>query len=317
MEGFYIQEVFGVMGESGNISLKVSIILPTYNRAKLLNRCVSSILLQTYSNWELIISDDGSSDETQEEVKKLQLLDNRIIYHKNDQNLGLPKNRNEALLLVSGNLIFFIEDDLILEPNCLEILVETWEKIKQRNIKVGAICPALILEASYSGAHRTILDFARKLKEKELERNPCIIDKKTGLIYRNFSPTFKDIFEVEDCHACSMYPKYIFKEIRYEERVYRGNYIGEESEVHQKLRKKGYKLYFQPRAIVYHKTVNSGGCRISLYKWSYYFIRNHIIFVKRNFGIKSLYMIPCFLTYIFIVFIRYALSYSLKMTKRR
>lgn len=56
----------------------VSIILPTYNRSELITRCVNSVLNQTYGNWELIISDDGSKDETPAVVRECAKLDSRI-----------------------------------------------------------------------------------------------------------------------------------------------------------------------------------------------------------------------------------------------
>ena len=56
----------------------VSIILPTYNRSELIIRCVNSVLNQTYGNWELIISDDGSKDETSAVVRECAKLDSRI-----------------------------------------------------------------------------------------------------------------------------------------------------------------------------------------------------------------------------------------------
>lgn len=295
------------MGKSDDHPLKVSILLPTYNRATLLPGCVESVLSQTYNNWELIIADDGSSDETPEEAQKLQGLDPRIIYHRNDSNVGLPQNRNISLSLASGDLIWFIEDDMILRNDCLERLVETWNDIKKSDENLGALCPALVSEEHDQGTRRGILDFARSLKGSDLAKSPCTVDRRTGLIYRNFSPEFADVVEIEDCHSCSVYQKEVFDQITYDSKAYIGNYIGEESDFHFRLRKKSYRIYFQPRAILYHNTVNSGGCRLPLMKWSYYFIRNHIIFLKRNYGIRSAYMIPYFFIYNLSIVIRYIL----------
>jgi len=58
--------------------MKFSIILPTYNRANLVGRAIESVLRQTYPNWELIIIDDGSTDNTKEVLKKFQKRDDRI-----------------------------------------------------------------------------------------------------------------------------------------------------------------------------------------------------------------------------------------------
>lgn len=293
------------MGKGDDDPIKVSILLPTYNRATLLPNCTASVISQTYKNWELIIADDGSSDNTPDEVKKLQGLDPRIIYHRNKSNLGLPQNRNISLSLASGDLIWFIEDDMILNHDCLEKLVETWNDILKKGNYLGALCPALVSKERDHDTRRGVLDFARSLKKLDLTKNPCIVDQKTGLIYRNFSPEFTNVVEIEDCHACSIYRKEVFDQITYDSKAYIGNYIGEESDFHFRLRKMGYKIFFQPQARIYHNTVNSGGCRLPLTKWSYYFIRNHIIFLKRNYGLQSVYMIPYFLVYNLSTVIRY------------
>lgn len=293
------------MGESNNNSLKVSILLPTYNRASLLPKCIDSIINQTYRNWELIIIDDGSLDNTPILANDLQKIDSRIIFHRNQKNVGLPQTRNIALTLASGDLIWFIEDDMIVEIDCLKNLIQTWTQFDERERKLGAICPALVSKERFSDTRRGLLDFARNLQEIELSKKPCIIDKWTGLIYRNFSPSFEEIIEIEDCHSCSLYRRDIFNELKYNSHAYIGNFIGEESDFHFRLRKLGYRLFFQPKAILYHNTIITGGCRLPLIKWFFYFLRNHIVFLKRNFGIRSIYMIPFFFLYTFSLSIRY------------
>lgn len=100
-----------------NKTPRVSIILPTYNRSSLVRRCVDSILKQTYTNWELIISDDGSIDDTATIVMEFTKLDSRIKVNINANNQGSPRNRNIALAMATGELTLYIEDDLILHPD--------------------------------------------------------------------------------------------------------------------------------------------------------------------------------------------------------
>lgn len=302
----------------GNISrgkgmTRVSIILPTYNRANILEECVNSILAQSYLDWELIISDDASTDNASSIGKKLQKRDSRIHYYRNHTNQGLHKNRNIAISISKGDLIFFIEDDVVLESNCLEILVETFKELEVVREKIGAIAPSLLLVKESSNVpQRKIFDYIKDLRHRKIEK-PCIIDQKTGFISKNFTPNFNKLQEVEDVHACSLYPKKIFEKMGgFEEDVYIGNYMYGETDFNFKIKNKGYKLYFQPKAIAYHKTAPTGGCRLPVLTYSYYSIRNHIIFIKRNFGLKSLYMIPCFLFYTFIVFMRYAFYQIMK-----
>jgi len=89
----------------------VSVILPTYNRAHLLDRSIKSVLKQTYENFELIVVNDGSSDEIERRVKEYQKLDKRIKYVKNDKNLGVSSARNIGIKIAKGEFIAFQDDD--------------------------------------------------------------------------------------------------------------------------------------------------------------------------------------------------------------
>jgi glycosyltransferase involved in cell wall biosynthesis len=88
---------------------RVSIILPTFNRAKVLSRSVLSILDQTYQDFELLIIDDGSTDETAETIQ--QFNDARIRYFKSNQNRGRGSARNIGLRLATGEFIAFQDSD--------------------------------------------------------------------------------------------------------------------------------------------------------------------------------------------------------------
>ena len=93
-----------------------SIILPTYNRRSLLPRAVESVLAQEYTNWELIIIDDGSTDETKEYV--IGILNNKIQYHYHE-NIGRSASRNRGLEKSKGQYICFLDSDDELLPNYL------------------------------------------------------------------------------------------------------------------------------------------------------------------------------------------------------
>jgi glycosyltransferase involved in cell wall biosynthesis len=91
--------------------MKVSIILPTYNGSKWIERAIRSILAQSFSGFELFVIDDGSTDNTEKIVSELKIKDNRIIYLRNDQNLGIQKSLNRGLKEASGEYIARIDDD--------------------------------------------------------------------------------------------------------------------------------------------------------------------------------------------------------------
>ena len=87
----------------------ISVIIPTYNREKTIDRAVDSVLKQTYSNLEVIVVDDGSSDRTEEIVKGIS--DPRVRFYKLPQNGGAGHARNEGVKLAGGELIAFHDSD--------------------------------------------------------------------------------------------------------------------------------------------------------------------------------------------------------------
>lgn len=97
---------------------RVSVLMPCYNVEKYVAEAVESILSQTFTDFELILLDDCSVDQTAEIVKRFK--DDRIIYHKNDQNLGLVDTLNLGLQLAKGELIARMDSDDISLPERLD-----------------------------------------------------------------------------------------------------------------------------------------------------------------------------------------------------
>ena len=97
----------------------VSIIMPSYNTAGFISETVRSVLAQTYENWELIIVDDCSTDNTDEVVSRF-LDDKRIKYIKNEKNSGAAVSRNRALREAKGKWIAFLDSDDLWESEKLE-----------------------------------------------------------------------------------------------------------------------------------------------------------------------------------------------------
>ena len=91
-----------------NQESKVTVIIPTYNRAHLIQKSMQSVLNQTYKNLELIIVDD-SNDDTEKKVKEIK--DDRVVYIKNPQRMGVSKARNIAIAKATGVLIAFQDSD--------------------------------------------------------------------------------------------------------------------------------------------------------------------------------------------------------------
>lgn len=104
----------------------------TYNRGHLIGSSLKSILEQSYINWECIIIDDGSTDETPEVIQKFIELDPRFKYYKRDNNYkkGLPGCRNMGLDIAKGDFIIFFDDDDVVHPQNLEVSLTYLSRIE-------------------------------------------------------------------------------------------------------------------------------------------------------------------------------------------
>ena len=97
----------------------VSIVMPSYNTESFIKETIESVLSQSYSNWELIIVDDCSTDHT-DDVVGHYMADSRIRYIKNEKNSGAAVSRNRALREAKGKWIAFLDSDDLWEPDKLE-----------------------------------------------------------------------------------------------------------------------------------------------------------------------------------------------------
>ena len=104
----------------------VSIVMPSYNTASFIEKSVQSVLDQTYTNWELIIVDDCSTDNTDELLSKIH--DERIRYFRNDKNSGAAVSRNRALREAKGQWIAFLDSDDLWIPEKLEKQISFMKK---------------------------------------------------------------------------------------------------------------------------------------------------------------------------------------------
>ena len=101
-----------------NIDFKVSVIIPTYNRGNLIIKSIKSVLNQTFKNLEVIVIDDGSSDNTEHLVNKI--TDKRLKYVKLSSNKGSSNARNIGIKNANGQFISFQDSDDIFYPNKIE-----------------------------------------------------------------------------------------------------------------------------------------------------------------------------------------------------
>lgn len=107
----------------------VSVIMPTYNCAKFIGETIKSIQAQTYSNWELIIVDDCSTDNTKEVVENYVKLDKRIKYNSLEKNSGAAVARTSAMKIADGEYMAFCDSDDI----WLDVKIEKQLKFMKKN----------------------------------------------------------------------------------------------------------------------------------------------------------------------------------------
>ena len=112
----------------GNNKPRVSIGMPLYNSEKYLEETLDSILAQTYSDFELIISDNASTDHTQQICREYAANDSRISYYCNKNNLGAAKNFNRVFELSSGEYFKWAAYDDLLDPKFLQKCVSVLDK---------------------------------------------------------------------------------------------------------------------------------------------------------------------------------------------
>lgn len=108
--------------------MKVSIITPTYNCAHFIGETIESVINQTYQDWEMLIVDDCSKDNTEEIVKQYSQNDNRIKYIKLEQNSGAAMARNKAMELATGKYMAFLDSDDIWAKDKLDKQIKFMEE---------------------------------------------------------------------------------------------------------------------------------------------------------------------------------------------
>lgn len=169
----------------------VSIIVPVYNVEKYLSKCINSIISQTYKNIEIILVNDGSTDESLNICQKYKRKDKRIVIVNKD-NGGLSDARNFGIDKSIGKYITFVDSDDWLDEDTIEVALDY---LKKNN-------------ADISVYGMSIDNDERCIKEKKPKKK-YILDSEKALIYLN---SFKGI----DCSACNkLYKKVLFKDVRF------------------------------------------------------------------------------------------------------
>jgi glycosyltransferase involved in cell wall biosynthesis len=116
----------------------VSVLMTAYNREKYIAEAIESIIHSTYKNWELIIVDDRSDENTVKIAKEYEDQDERIRVYINESNLGDYPNRNKAESYAKGKYIKYVDADDLIYPHGLEVMVSMMEQFPNAGIGIGS-----------------------------------------------------------------------------------------------------------------------------------------------------------------------------------
>lgn len=210
---------------------KVSIIVPVYNVEKYLNKCIDSILSQTFEDYELILVDDGSTDSSSQICDEYSRKDNRItVVHK--KNGGSSSARNAGLDIAKGKYISFIDSDDYIDNRYIEIL---YRDIFNNKAEIS-ICENIMFKK-----------YVEKIPES-INTNINILSSKNALLnlYGKNRMTYVIVWG-------KMYKKSLFNNIRFPL-----NKINEDSFIIYKLYLKSEKIiYNSSKLYFYRQTENS------------------------------------------------------------
>lgn len=170
----------------------ISIVMPAYNCEKYIEDAIKSVMNQTYKNWELIVLDDGSKDNTVNIINGLAAQDKRIKFYQNEKNQGVSVTRNRGISLAKGEWIAFLDSDDMWQEEKLE---------KQMNLKGKVNAEFMFTGSSYINevgeSYKGIFEVPTQVDYKKL-RTHNVISCSSVLVKKKFFENIK--MEKDDMH---------------------------------------------------------------------------------------------------------------------
>ena len=263
-------------------AMTISVIIPTYNRAKMVCDCVASALAQTDVNLEVIVVDDCSPDNTGALVKERFGNDSRVTYVRNDRNSFQAVSRNNGAKIAKGDYFLFLDDDNLLKPDAIHEMLECFK----RHPGAGLVAPLSVHQRpNYENLVWTLgSDFNRwtsqprdnlpNLPLSQLPKEP--IDWPT-----TYSPN------------AFMVKRDVFEKVGGFEESY--VQIFEESDFGWKILKAGYSAWIAARSQTDHLGFLEPGCVPELRQLgiekpyrTYCFAKNRLRFARRHFNLLQI-----------------------------
>jgi glycosyltransferase involved in cell wall biosynthesis len=165
----------------------VSVVVLTYNHSEFIADTIESILVQDYCNFEIIVSDDCSTDLTKEILKQLEELNDNVFCNFNSSNLGIVKNINMALSMCHGELIAFLGGDDLFLPGKITAQVN-WFLENEK----GGVC-GHVTEVFDSNTKRLLYVDSPIGKRTDLDswiKNGMVFNAQSLMVRRSFIPEF-------------------------------------------------------------------------------------------------------------------------------
>ena len=265
-------------------SVKFSIIIPTYNRAFFLNELLELLLLQSYKNFEVIISDDGSNDNTIYIVKNFQdKLNIKYIYNENWGGPARP--RNIAIKNSSGEYLCFLDSDDLWHPDKLLFIYKNLEK------KYDVYFHKFLSDNKVIGNFK-LIPFYNELTNLFINGNKIVnsslVVKRTAVLNVNCFSENREIIGVEDFHLILKlaFKKYKFKKIQKIIGEYRINdssiSLDQIKQIYKtRILYKEYYKYFSKKIIEKNKS-------LLMYLYALEFLKKDKIYIARKFLIHSM-----------------------------
>ncbi|HNV01588.1 MAG TPA: glycosyltransferase family 2 protein [archaeon] len=248
---------------------KVGIIILNWNTSTDTIECLESLKEQTVEDFKVYLIDNGSKIEDITNLGKFlqkKKTNYKIELIKNRENLGFTGGNNVGLKKATKhNFVFLLNNDTILEKKCIENLLLSFNS----NSKIGAINPKIyyyqnknIIWAAGANYSKILCKASLKgfnQKDNGQFDNACELSQLVGAAVMIKSTTLKDTGFFDEDYFCYY----------------------EETDLFHRMKNKGYKLFYEPKSIVYHKVaMSSGGSKNP--KTIYYLVRNRAIFIRKN-----------------------------------
>jgi len=201
--------------------MKVSVVIPTYNSEKIIGDCLHSLNTQTFPPYEIIVVDGGSMDSTIEKIKEFK--DVNIIQNTHLDTPGSARNRGAEI--ADGSIMFFCDSDCIVDKRAIEYYIKTFKSREDLSGVLGGIRSAV--------PRNKISDFVQKI----------II---TNSWLRNLKPDGTIKLHFTSANFTMKRSEFLLEKFR-DDLV-----SAEDGELFLRLNKNGLKIFYEPRAFVYH-----------------------------------------------------------------